>query len=73
MHDGLGVMPFMQGSKTINAGATYSPKKEEIIHMKPSNAFEDITEAEFNAREANKNAYKNDLFKQMQEDLDRKN
>lgn len=30
---------------------TYSPKKQEIMHMKPSNMFEDITEDEFNKRE----------------------
>ena len=48
LNEGVGVNAFMHGSKTINAGGTYSPKKEEIIHMKPSNAFEDITEAEFN-------------------------
>lgn len=53
----MGVDAFMQGSKTINAAATYSPKKEEIMHMKPSNAFEDITETEFNQREANKKQY----------------
>ena len=36
---------------------TYSPKKQEIMHMKPSNMFEDITEDEFNQREQDKKAY----------------
>ena len=40
--------------------------------MKPSNAFEDITEAEFNQREQGKKAYQNELFRQMQETQDRK-
>ena len=35
----------------MNPGQSYSPGRKEIIHMKPSNAFEDITEDEFNARE----------------------
>lgn len=39
------------------AGQTYSPKKDEIKHMRPSNMFEDITEDEFNKREAGKKAY----------------
>lgn len=30
--------------------------------MKPSNMFEDITEAEFNKREQDKKAYQNELF-----------
>ena len=42
--------------------ATYSPKKQEVMHMKPSNMFEDITEAEFNKREQDKKAYQNELF-----------
>lgn len=36
---------------------TYSPKKQEIQHMKPSNMFEDITEEEFNKREQDKKSY----------------
>jgi len=52
---------------------TYSPKKNEIMHMKPSNMFEDITEEEFNRREQEKKAYQNELFQQMQEAKDRKN
>lgn len=42
-------------------------KQNELAHMKPSNMFDDITEDEFNKREQNKNAYKQELFKQMQE------
>lgn len=40
--------------------------------MKPSNMFEDITEAEFNKREQEKKAYQNELFQQMQEAQERK-
>ena len=41
----------MKGMVTAG-GSTFSPKKkEEIMHMKPSNMFEDITEDEFNQRE----------------------
>ena len=67
-----GVHPFMQGSKTINPSGTYSPGKKEVMHMKPSNAFEDITEDEFNAREQRKHSYQRELFKQMQETSNRK-
>ena len=35
--------------------------------MKPSNLFQDITEDEFNQKEADKNDYKNTLLRQMQE------
>lgn len=41
---------------------SYSPKKQEIVHMKPSNMFEDITEIEFNKREQDKKAYQNELM-----------
>ena len=51
--------------QTMGARQTYSPKKQEVQHMKPSNMFEDITEEEFNQREQNKQAYKNELFQQM--------
>jgi hypothetical protein len=34
--------------------------------MRPSNLFEDITEAQFNQREAEKNQYKYELMKQME-------
>ena len=51
---------------------TYSPKKEEIQHMKPSNMFEDITEAEFNKREQSKKSYQNELMQQMREAKERK-
>ncbi len=54
-------------------GATYSPKRQEIIHMKPSNMFEDITEDEFNKREQDKKSYQNELLQQMQEAKDKKN
>ena len=57
LNNGVGVNAFMQGSKTINPSGTYSPGKNEIMHMKPSNAFEDITEDEFNAREERKHNY----------------
>ena len=40
-----------------NMAGSYSPKKQEIMHMKPSNMFEDITEDEFNKREQEKKAY----------------
>ena len=46
---------------------TYSPTRQEMVHMKPSNLFQDITEDEFNKREAEKNEYKNELQRQMQE------
>jgi len=49
------------------AGSTYSPKKQEIQHMKPSNMFEDITEAEFNKREQDKKSYQMELMQQMNE------
>ena len=51
---------------------TYSPKKQEIMHMKPSNMFEDITEDEFNKREQEKRAYQNLLMDQMNEAKERK-
>ena len=41
--------------------------------MKPSNAFEDITEQEFNQREERKHNYQRELMKQMQEAQARKN
>lgn len=43
------------------------------MHMRPSNAFEDITEAEFNKREQDKKAYQNELMRQMTEAKERKN
>eukprot|EP00354_Favella_ehrenbergii_P003023 CAMPEP_0170453850 /NCGR_PEP_ID=MMETSP0123-20130129/2304_1 /TAXON_ID=182087 /ORGANISM="Favella ehrenbergii, Strain Fehren 1" /LENGTH=74 /DNA_ID=CAMNT_0010716379 /DNA_START=1488 /DNA_END=1712 /DNA_ORIENTATION=- len=51
---------------------TYSPKKQEIMHMKPSNMFEDITEDEFNKREQEKKEYQNLLMSQMNEAKARK-
>ena len=42
-------------------GSTYSPKKQEVMHMKPSNMFEDITEEEFDRREQDKKAYQREL------------
>lgn len=41
----------------FGASKTYSPSKAEVTHMKPSNMFEDITEQEFNKREAEKKQY----------------
>ena len=35
-----------------------SPTRVEMTHMRPSNMFEDITEDEFNNREAEKNFYR---------------
>jgi len=46
----------------VVAGSTYSPKKQEIMHMKPSNMFEDITEEEFNKREQDKKLYQHELM-----------
>ena len=40
--------------------------------MKPSNMFEDITEAEFNKREQSKKSYQNELMQQMREAKERK-
>lgn len=37
------------------------------MHMKPSNRFEDITEDQFNKKEAEKNLYKFELQQQMDE------
>ena len=48
-----------------NPNHSYSPGRNEILHMKPSNAFEDITEDEFNAREERKHTYQRELMKQM--------
>jgi len=42
---------------------TYSPTRQEQIHMKPSNFFQDITEDQFNQKEAEKNEYKNELLR----------
>jgi hypothetical protein len=40
--------------------------------MRPSNHFEDITEDEFNKREANKKNYQHELFAQIAEARNRK-
>ena len=45
------VNAFNTAEERKTMAGTYSPKKQEIMHMKPSNMFEDITEAEFNRRE----------------------
>jgi len=44
------------GSFSQKKGA-FSPNRNEIAHMRPSNNFEDITEDEFNKREQNKKQY----------------
>ena len=38
-----------------------------MVHMRPSNLFEDITEDEFNRRERNKAEYRTELMQQMEE------
>ena len=43
------------------------PTKNETMHMRPTNNFEAITEAEFNKREQAKNDYRRELMAQMQE------
>ena len=43
-----------------------------MVHMRPSNNFEDITEDLFNYRETEKNQYKMDLQKQMEDIKSRK-
>jgi len=52
----------LANGQSTSLSATYSPKRNEIQHMKPSNMFEDITEDEFNKREQEKKAYQNELF-----------
>ena len=39
----------------------YSPTRKEMIHMRPSNQFSEITEDQFNKKEAEKNLYKLEL------------
>ena len=39
----------------------YSPSNKEMKHMKPSNAFQDITEDAFQKREDAKNFYRLEL------------
>jgi len=39
----------------------------EVLHMRPSNNFEDITEEQFNMREKNKAEYRKELQRQMEE------
>lgn len=44
-----------------------SPSQNEMLHMRPSNMFEDITEEEFNRKERVKAEYRKELFMQMEE------
>ena len=44
----------------------HSPTRNELVHMRPSNLFADITEEQFNQKEAEKNQYKADLLHQIQ-------
>lgn len=65
----------IQSAETVGSrrlGTSFSPNRNEILHMRPSNYFEDITEDEFNRREQNKHSYKNELFSQMAEARDKK-
>ena len=40
---------------------THSPSQLEMVHMRPSNMFSDITEEEFNRKERNKAEYRKEL------------
>ena len=51
----------------------YSPTRNEAIHMRPTNNFEEITEVEFDRREQAKAQYRLELQQQMQEINDAKN
>ena len=48
------------------------PTKQEKLHMKPTNNFEDITEEEFDRRERAKAEYRRQLQEQMNDQLERK-
>lgn len=58
---------------TFNGGSTYSPTRNEAVHMRPTNNFEEITEGEFDKREQAKAVYRLELQMQMQEVQDAKN
>lgn len=51
---------------------TYSPTRNEIVHMKPTNNFEDITEQEFDHRERAKAEYRLELQEQMNDAREKK-
>lgn len=51
----------MDESKRLRDQTSGSPSRQEMTHMRPSNMFEDITEDEFNNREADKNFYRLEL------------
>jgi hypothetical protein len=42
-------------------GTAYNPTRNETIHMKPTNNFEEITEMEFDKREQAKALYRLEL------------
>ena len=42
-----------------------SPSRNELVHMRPSNLFEEISEEQFNRREQDKAAYKQELQSQI--------
>lgn len=48
------------------------PTKNEKLHMKPTNNFEDITEEEFDRRERLKAEYRRHLQEQINEQQDKK-
>lgn len=52
--------------------AVHSPSMVEMVHMRPSNLFEDITEDEFNRRERTKIEYRKELQQQMEDSLKKK-
>ena len=60
------------GYNSFELRKSTSPNRQETVHMRPSNNFEDITEHEFNKREQNKKQYQNELFKQMNEVKEKK-
>lgn len=46
---------------TYDSAEGYSPTRNELIHMKPTNNFEEITEVEFDRREQAKAQYRLEL------------
>lgn len=57
--------PIMED--TYNRTDGYSPTRNETIHMRPTNNFEEITEVEFDRREQAKAQYRIELQQQMHE------
>jgi hypothetical protein len=49
-----------------------SPSRNELVHMRPSNLFEEISEEQFNRREQDKAAYKHELQSQINAAKNRK-